>query len=276
MPREMGGEHGGMRRRWCAAMPSSPAAIEKTFGARRPPSDEAVLADIGKALAAFQETLLSGRSPFDDFRDALARGDRAATAHYPVAAQRGLRIFVGRGNCNACHVGPRFQQRRVPRHRRAVLRRRAASIRAATAASASCRPSRLNLLGPLQRRSRSARAPSGTRHVALEHRNFGEFKVPSLRNVARTAPYMHNGSLATLRDVVRHYSEINPDRLHSDGEAILKPLGLTERRSTTSSRFSNRCRTVAAITGGANSPRIAAERWKRGTTLDPRLRGVTS
>jgi len=46
--------------------------------------------------------------------------------------------------------------------------------------------------------------------------------------VARTAPYMHNGSLATLADVVRHYSEIDEDRLHADGERILKPLKLTD------------------------------------------------
>ena len=71
-------------------------------------------------------------------------------------------------------------------------------------------------------------AAVSTRHVASEHRNFGEFKVPSLRNVARTAPYMHDGSLATLRDVVRHYSEIDEDRLHADGERILKPLHLTD------------------------------------------------
>ena len=49
-----------------------------------------------------------------------------------------------------------------------------------------------------------------------------------MRNVAQTAPYMHNGSLATLRDVVRHYSELNEERLHQDGERILKPLKLTE------------------------------------------------
>jgi cytochrome c peroxidase len=42
---------------------------------------------------------------------------------------------------------------------------------------------------------------------------------------------MHNGSLATLADVVRHYSEISPDRLHSDGEAILKPLRLSAGES---------------------------------------------
>jgi cytochrome c peroxidase len=52
-----------------------------------------------------------------------------------------------------------------------------------------------------------------------------------LRNVARTAPYMHNGSLATLRDVVRHYSEIDEDRLHADGERILKPLRLSTAES---------------------------------------------
>ena len=53
------------------------------------------------------------------------------------------------------------------------------------------------------------------------------FKTPGLRNVERTAPYMHNGSLASLRDVVRHYSEINPDRLHADGQRVLKPLHLS-------------------------------------------------
>ena len=72
------------------------------------------------------------------------------------------------------------------------------------------------------------RSATGTRHVRLEHRNWGEFRVPSLRNVAKTPPYMHNGHLATLRDVVRHYSELNEDRLHADGEKILRPLRLSE------------------------------------------------
>ena len=67
-----------------------------------------------------------------------------------------------------------------------------------------------------------------TQHVDLQHRNFGEFKVPSLRNVAETSPYMHNGQLATLTDVVRHYSQLNIERLHADGEKILNPLRLTD------------------------------------------------
>ena len=83
-----------------------------------------------------------------------------------------------------------------------------------------------NLLGR-HSDDRAGGSATKTRHVSIEHRNFGEFKVPGLRNVARSAPYMHNGSLATLADVVRHYSEINPDRLHSDGESLLKPLRLS-------------------------------------------------
>ena len=67
--------------------------------------------------------------------------------------------------------------------------------------------------------------------MRLEHRNFGEFRTPTLRNLAVTAPYMHNGSLATLRDVVDHYSTISPDRLHADGEAILEGLHLDEQES---------------------------------------------
>ncbi len=61
----------------------------------------------GKALAAFAETVRSGRTPFDDFRDALARGDAAAAARYPAAARRGARLFV-KSQCNVCHVGPAF------------------------------------------------------------------------------------------------------------------------------------------------------------------------
>ena len=68
-----------------------------------------------------------------------------------------------------------------------------------------------------------------TAHVSQNHRTFGQFRVPSLRQLTQTAPYMHNGSLATLRDVVRHYSNIDLDRIHSDAVPILAPLNLTEQ-----------------------------------------------
>jgi len=202
----------------------------RIFGSAPAADDEKVLVDVGKALAAFQETLASGRTAFDEFRDALSRGDPAAGARYPESAQRGLRIFIGKGSCSACHVGPAFtngefhdtgipffiRPAQVDTGRHGGIKRLLANP--------------MNLLGPYNDDAKRSSA-TGTRHVALEHRNFGEFKVPSLRNLALTAPYMHNGSLATLRDVVKHYSEISPDRLHSDGEAILKPLRLTEEET---------------------------------------------
>jgi len=89
------------------------------------------------------------------------------------------------------------------------------------------RRSRYNLLGPFN--DDAGRTTAGfNRHVRLTQRNWGEFRVPSLRNVARTAPYMHDGSKATLEDVVRHYSDIPEERLHQDGEKLLRPLNLTD------------------------------------------------
>jgi cytochrome c peroxidase len=65
-----------------------------------------------------------------------------------------------------------------------------------------------------------------TRHLAPSHRNFGEFRTPGLRGLADTAPYGHDGSMATLDEVVAHYSELDIERLHADGEALLRPLKL--------------------------------------------------
>lgn len=70
-------------------------------------------------------------------------------------------------------------------------------------------------------------AAAGARRRQRAHRNFGEFKVPALRNVALSAPYMHDGQLATLDDVVAHYSELNLERLHGDGARLLEPLRLS-------------------------------------------------
>jgi cytochrome c peroxidase len=200
---------------------------EKAFGRKPPADDEELLVDVGKALAAFQETLVSGRTPFDEFRDALARGDDKSLEKYPLAAQRGLKIFVGKGNCSVCHFGPQFTNGEfadtgVPffKGNGQVDPGRHGGIR-------KLKSSAYNLLGHFND-DPSRSSATGTRHVDAQHRNFGEFRVPGLRNVARTAPYMHNGSLASLREVVKFYSELNEERLHADGEKILKPLRLGE------------------------------------------------
>ena len=198
----------------------------RVFGIAPGSDDAQVAVDVAKALAAFQETLVSARTPFDDFRDALQRGDRVAAATYPQAAQRGLALFLGRGRCYVCHSGPTFSNGEfsdigVPYFigKGQVDPGRHGGIQA-------LQGSRYNLLGPYNDDATRATA-TGTRHVVSEHRHFGEFKVPSLRNLAATAPYMHDGSRRTLRDVLRHYSELDENRLHADGERILVPLHLT-------------------------------------------------
>ena len=99
--------------------------------------------------------------------------------------QRGMQIFRGRGNCTACHVGPTFSDERF--HNTGV----------------AWQNSRLQ----------------------DEGRANGTFKTPTLREVARTAPYMHDGSLATLVDVVDFYSD--GGRKNPSLDADIRPLRLT-------------------------------------------------
>ena len=197
---------------------------EKTFK-EKPKDDETVLVNVGKALAAYQETLVTGRTPFDEFRDALEKNDPHHA--YPAAAQRGLRIFIGKGSCAVCHFGPAFTNGEFADTGIGFFVAAGRVDGGRSEGIKKLKGNAFNLLGKYNDDPARSTA-TGTRHVEAQHKNFGEFRVPTLRNVANTAPYMHNGSLATLRDVVKHYSELNEERLHQDGERILKPLKLSE------------------------------------------------
>lgn len=208
--------------------PAFACRYRAAFGRPVPADDEEVAVDAAKAMAAFQETIVTGRTAFDDFRDALARNDAAAMARYPADALRGLRLFVGRGQCSACHSGPLFTNGEfadvgVPHFIRpgVVDPGRHEGLRRLKA-------SPYTLLGRWSDDPKRSTA-AGTRHVAATHRSFGEFKVPGLRGVADTAPYMHDGSLRGLRDAVRHYAELDPDRVHAEGGGLLAALRLTDR-----------------------------------------------
>jgi len=189
--------------------------------------DEAVLVQTAKALAAFVETLTTGRTPFDSLRDALARGESAATTGYPAAALRGLRIFVGKGNCVACHSGPNFSDGAfhatgVPNF---VGQREPDPGRHDGARNV--RSSRFSL-GGRYNDDAALRAAVASRYQAPGVAGRGEFRTPSLRNVAATAPYMHNGSLENLRDVIRHYTQLEPDRLQGSARRRMRKLTLSD------------------------------------------------
>jgi cytochrome c peroxidase len=203
-------------------------AYERAFGEKPAGDDEKLLVDAAKALAAFQATLVSPRTSFDAFRDALAAGDRGAAARYPVAAQRGLKIFIS-ANCAACHFGPRFTNGEFGDVGITFFTRPGEVDAGRLDGLGKLADSAFNLLG---RYNDDASGASGlrTRHVQRLHSNFGEFRVPSLRQPG-AGPYMHNGHLATLEDVVKHYSEVSPDRLHSDAIPLVRPLKLTPQQS---------------------------------------------
>lgn len=219
-------------------------------GQALPADDEAVVVGLAKSLAAWQATISSPRTPFDTFRDALARGDDRAAAAYPLAAQRGLRLFIGEARCSVCHAGPRFSNAEfgdvgVPFFLPAskgggVDSGRHAGLRA-------LQESRLTRRG--HHHDGDAEADPRallTRQVTMEPRHFGEFRVPGLRQLAHTAPYWHDGSAATLKDVVRHYSLLDEDRLHADGERILRRLNLSPRQAADLEAFLRTLSTPAA------------------------------
>lgn len=204
----------------------------KSFGAPPSPTDdEAVFVDVGKALAAFEETLVSGRTPFDRFRDALAGSERLPLGTYSEPAQRGLRIFIGKGGCTACHSGPNFTGGEFFSTGLSRFAPRGQPDPGRQAGTRKLLENRFNLLGPYND-DKTGKSEARTREASLEKTSSGEFKVPSLRNLILTAPYGRDGSVETLAEVVRHYAGIDPVALHAKDGRPAKPLNLTREEQT--------------------------------------------
>lgn len=188
-----------------------------------------VFANLGKAIGAYERRLTGRGAPFDRFVEGLRTEDRAKLAAISPQAQRGLKLFIGEAGCRNCHFGPllssgEFHDTGVPP--------RDGSGRREAARFDGVRQLRSD---PFNAAGRFSDDPNGktaerTRAVTAPPESWGQFKVPSLRNVARTAPYMHAGQFKTLRDVVRFYStrEGALPAGHHPQETILQPLHLTD------------------------------------------------
>lgn len=143
------------------------------------------------ALAAFERTLETSNSPFDNWKfsdDPKAVSD---------SVKRGFILFNGKGQCVKCHFGADFTAQEFRN------------------------------IGLFNGRELN---DSGRALISGDKTEAGKFKTPGLRNVAITAPYMHNGMFKTLREVIDFYNE--PDKFvvkAIDRDTVLaKPLGLTE------------------------------------------------
>lgn len=181
-----------------------------------------VFANLGKAIAAYERRLQPGPSRFDAFVDAVLDGDGTRQRELLDADEvAGLRLFIGKGNCTQCHNGPLltnndFANTGVP----AVAALPEDEGRFAGARQVLEDP--FNCLGAY-----SDAAPAQCAELRALHVNdhtVRQYKVPSLRNVAERAPFMHAGQLATLEDVVAHY-----DRAPAApaGHSELRPLRLS-------------------------------------------------
>ncbi len=189
--------------------PELAACYRNVFGTTPLAQPERTAANVGKALAAFQETFVTGRTPFDDFRDALAGKDFAAAAAYPEDALRGLKLFIGPAACVACHNGPNFSDGEFHRVMTADPEASAGMPGTDEFDTGRLADARRLLASPfnLNGRYNDDRASAGTRptqQLEISQNMRGKFRTPGLRNVAVTAPYMHDGRLEHLSDVLQH------------------------------------------------------------------------
>jgi len=207
--------------------PELAACYRRVFGVSPLHKPERTVVNVGKALAAFVETLVTARTPFDDFRDALARGDsRGAINAYPPAALRGLKLFVGRGGCVGCHSGPNFSDGEfhsgvAPADDMAAAVAHSLADDGRLGDARYLKTSRFNLQGSYNDDA-SGRNATRTRRLAVHAALAGQFRTPTLRNVAVTAPYFHDGQTERLIDAVQH-----PTR-NAPGSVAAEPLARTD------------------------------------------------
>jgi cytochrome c peroxidase len=186
------------------------------------------MTEVTQAIAAFERSKVSGDSPFDRW---YFGGDASAISE---AAKRGFDLFIGDGRCVSCHtieqdhavftdhrfhnigVGINAIEARVPELARAFLVAKAQGVDVEVAVLTDADTSHL-----------------GRFAITDEINMIGAFKTSTLRNIAVTAPYMHDGSLATLREVVEHYNNGGVTPKDAPVNAYIsggiRPLELTEQ-----------------------------------------------
>ena len=188
-PIEMGNSHDVVVRTVAGVAGYAPY-FRQAFG-----GDGVDLDRITRAIAAYERTRISGNSPYDRWRDAEP-DDTAGQAAVSAQVKQGHELFFGKALCATCHVGTSFTD------------------------------SRFHNLGIGWDPAKKDFADIGRFKISGKDEDHGAFKTPGLREVARHAPYMHDGSLATLRDVVQHYNKGGTPNPWLSPK--LKPLGLSD------------------------------------------------
>jgi cytochrome c peroxidase len=195
--------------------------------------------DLAAAIAAFERTQFAGDSPFDHF----IAGDSKAIGE---GAKRGWALFNGKGRCNECHAfsttNPLFSDQKF--HNIGIAAHKVDFIDRARKGAAIVRAGDVKQVDELALQTEFSEL--GRFLVTKRLNDIGAFKTPTLRNIAATAPYMHDGSMTTLWDVMDHYNKGGVPNPYLDGG--MQRLGLTEREIDD----------VVAFLEALTSPRFAA------------------
>jgi cytochrome c peroxidase len=202
-----------------------------------------VYVNMGKAIAAYERRIQYGPSRFDRYVEALLATGRPPADVLTSEETAGLRLFLGKANCTQCHNGPlltnnEFHNTGVPAAATVakVDRGRTKGAKDVLADEFNCR-SRWS--------DANAQCPELEFLVAEGEPLERAFKVPSLRNVANRAPYMHAGQFATLEEVVAHY---NHAPAAPAGHSEIKPLRLSARELQQLAAF------LRTLSGGTTGP----------------------
>jgi cytochrome c peroxidase len=157
-----------------------------------------------KAIAAFERTVISEKSNFDLFVEGLRTDEAELIKRLSPQAQRGMKIFVGEANCISCHFGPLLSDGQFHN----IGLEPYQDIPAVIGRPDGIEKVRLDLFNGRNRFSDDAswKANGQMLYMISNEHTVGAVKTPSLRDVATTAPYMHDGRFATLEEVVEFYS----------------------------------------------------------------------
>ena len=187
-----------------------------------------IMVNIAKSIAAYEATIQAGPSPVDDFLDVWMTNPVEAISMLSEGEELGLRLFVGEGGCHLCHSGSDF--------RNDAFHNIGLPVADGTVDVDTGRYEGIDLLlaSPFNAQGPWSDTQDGWKAQRLDRlvqgtEQLGQFKTPSLRNLSKTAPYMHTGQYETLEDVMQHYSMggHTPPQGHAD--ETLQPLNWTSQ-----------------------------------------------
>ncbi|MBT8131682.1 MAG: cytochrome-c peroxidase [Gammaproteobacteria bacterium] len=192
-----------------------------------------IFANIGKAMDAYQRRLLPLPTRFDAYVDALNANDDSSAHKLLTEDERlGLELFIDRADCMHCHNGPLFSNNDF--HNTGISSDAESTLAEGRARGAHrVQQGEFSCVGPY------SDATEDECEELLFIKSAGAdlmsaFRTPSLRNVARTAPYMHNGQFTTLEQVVDHYVTAPQSVL---GQSELNPLPLSDEEKAQLTAF---------------------------------------